>query len=315
MPKERSHWILALRSREALPEGNLKHLLFKEEPYYLLGAVAPDSVFMPVSSSLDAPGDIHYFHGQDNPHTLKFWQSSIEKGFTEQGCVRAFLYGLTSHIQSDAVFHPVVYYFSGWPGHPKSSVSMAALRRHYRLETLLDFYMESLYSYPHHRIHLHQLLNQVDLKRVSTVAGQLFFPEKPLSAERMERYFQTHGYYQKRFSRWDFLLLSWFLRFTGISLEGKRDLFYRSPLKKLKSRDMQYRHPVSGEWKDFSWNSLAEEAIQKGARLMQRIEEDVESGNEAAIPFGPHPELGLPSEFSSGKSMTYCQPVWPRKLF
>jgi hypothetical protein len=56
---------------------------------------------------------------------------------------RAYLYGFISHVVADAVFHPFVFYFSGFPDSPSDSE-----RRLYREQNLLFQYnMDNYYLY------------------------------------------------------------------------------------------------------------------------------------------------------------------------
>lgn len=315
MPKERSHWIIALRTRDLLPEGPVKELLYREEASYLFGAVAPDSVYVPSDISHRHKRLIPFFHGEKNHRTLSFWQTAREKGWTGTPALQAFLLGLTSHIQSDACFHPAVYYFCGWAHHPKPAVSSLAWPRHYRLETLLDFFLAEKWNPQIEKINLYSLLKKVPMSEISEMAGEFFFPGRPLAAGQMEGLFRRHGYYQSRFTRWDYISLSWLLWILGIPLKGKRDLFYRKPHFSLEDIPFDYIHPVTGEAESSSWLTLAEESCRKAADLFTELTDIAAGGEEMVFPPGPHPEWGIPAHEAEGLSMRFCAPRRSDLLF
>lgn len=308
MPKERSHWIIALKTRSQLPEGPVKELLYKEEASYLFGAVAPDSVYVPSDLSASHRKLIPFFHGEKNHRTLRFWQTARTHGWTSHPALRAFLLGLTSHIQSDACFHPAVYYFCGWPHHPRPAIASLAMSRHYRLETLLDFYLMEKWNTEIEEMKLYSLLKQVPMAEIAEMAGEFFFPGRPLAAGQMEALFRRHGYYQSRFSRWDYITLSWLLKILGIPLKGKRELFYRKPRSPMENITFQYRHPVTGEEQTGRWLDLAEESCRKAASLFLELADIADSGEEKEFPPGPHPEWGIPADEAKGKCLRYSSP-------
>ncbi len=136
MPRELTHWLVAEEVADRLPAGPLADAIRAHRDAYLLGAVAPDSPFYALL------GQQHEvlqrvasaIHGADGSNTLG-WVPEVASA---DGW--AFVAGVCTHVATDVVFHPFVYYYSGsWKADDPRIRDGAAIR-HVRLETAIDEY-------------------------------------------------------------------------------------------------------------------------------------------------------------------------------
>lgn len=109
MPRELTHWLIAEEAADRLADGPLSAAISCNRDAYLLGAVAPDSAFYAL---LGRQHEVLQriaaaVHGADGHDSLRW----VPTHATEAGW--AFVAGACTHLATDAVFHPFVYYFSG----------------------------------------------------------------------------------------------------------------------------------------------------------------------------------------------------------
>lgn len=327
MPKERTHWFLALRMRDALPDTGpiqsggsdaetLKDLLEREEAAYLLGAVAPDSAFYGEDREQLDGELLNRYHGRDNDRNLLFLKEAarLQLYATEQQ--RSFLYGVTAHIVSDACFHPLVYYFCGWEEHPDNRVESKSLARHMRLETLLDIfycshYAETAAAEKAKTVTITDLLLGVETDTLAATGNALFMPNLPEPDRKMGEHFKKHASLYSRFSRPDYRLLSWLMFLFGITLHGKRDIIYRNPVFPLHDKELIYRHPSTGEKQQTTWETIAERTVETGSGVLIKAYQGIDSDSIADLPEGLSSIIDIPSS----RELRYCNPVSPRSLF
>ena len=108
----------------------------------LFGAMGPDIFDYLPARSVKAPfgSDLSFFihDGQSFPMISSMIQllcSYPDKHLEWTSYQRAYLYGFISHIVSDAVFHPFIFFFSGFP-----ESSLKKERNYYREQNLLFYY-------------------------------------------------------------------------------------------------------------------------------------------------------------------------------
>ncbi|MCI0410164.1 MAG: zinc dependent phospholipase C family protein, partial [Acidobacteria bacterium] len=106
--KVTTHQVVAVRSAERLPDGDLKSILLGNELYLRSGAMGPDLFLLPGGSSY--PSDLAHYCKTDE---LAKNFLSLSKG--RSGRAQAFAYGWFSHNIADSVAHPWVNGFTGKP--------------------------------------------------------------------------------------------------------------------------------------------------------------------------------------------------------
>ena len=105
------------------------------------------------------------------------------------------------------------------------------------------------------------------------------------------------------------------MKIIGISVQGKRDLFYRQPMGSFRERQLEYVHPVTGEALRITWVKAAEDAAIRAAEIMAGISSLLQAEAYEEIPPGPHPDFGISSDRAAGEKMLHCGPVRPESLF
>jgi hypothetical protein len=144
MPKEIVHWLIAEQSASLLTECHLKNAVAANPACLRFGAVFPDVLFYLAGKSpfvrFSRLADI--LHGTGGEDTYRFLRLIREHTTTAgaSGPMTAFWIGVAAHIQTDIVFHPFVYYFTGNYHDRNPAGRSLAIQRHRRLEVLLDMY-------------------------------------------------------------------------------------------------------------------------------------------------------------------------------
>ncbi len=144
MPKEITHWLVALKvAKEA--RGSITGDAALRYPNALqLGAVFPDILFYAtgppsVSRYRQMAHACHGDHGEDSYRLIREIAAALP-GSTHFGPLRAFLAGVSCHIQTDLTFHPLVYHLTGDYGDADPKRRSCSVRNHRRLECLIDIY-------------------------------------------------------------------------------------------------------------------------------------------------------------------------------
>jgi hypothetical protein len=268
MPKELTHWMLAERALDGLPDGSrVAGIITRHRGAYLGGAVLPDTL-------------AHLCHGPDYPTarllSRRFHDAtensylpliSAERHFPEglpPALFSCFL-GVISHMEADVALHPYVYAATG----------NAGIGEHYRLETAIDMQFLRDGSAPAQR-RLDRLLDSGTREVLVSAAGLLFDPEGELPRLALERSLQLHCRYQSLYDRtlWK-MAVRLLARLWGAPFREQRHLFY--PLRGSngeKSRECEkgWRHPETGALEHSSLDDLARGAVERTVQLFLRIE-------------------------------------------
>jgi hypothetical protein len=141
MPKERSHLLIAREILGRLNNAALRQLIERHAAAYYLGAIIPDL------KNYDLFGRVEFAHVADFIHDLVETKNSglifqmlsklkQEAVISEE--LMVFILGYITHAVSDAIFHPLVYYFTGnyYDSDPRQRAR--SLAAHIAFETLLE---------------------------------------------------------------------------------------------------------------------------------------------------------------------------------
>ncbi|HJV66794.1 MAG TPA: zinc dependent phospholipase C family protein [Geomonas sp.] len=281
MPKEITHWLLAERALEALPEGSrLRRLITGHKSAYLGGAVLPDTLahifrgpFHPAARELGQR--FHDPHGNSYAPLIGA-ERSYPNGLPPE--LFSCLLGVISHVEADIALHPYVYAATG----------QAGIGEHYRIETAIDVHFLRTAA-PGTQRRLDRLLCPATRKVMASAAAQLFDPEGTLPSAAHERAVELHCRFQAMYDRllWK-IAVRLLARIMGSPYREQRHLFY--PLRgrwgagKLPAAAGSWRHPENGESKKTGIDELAREAVERMVRVFGRIEK---AGNLAAALASP----------------------------
>lgn len=269
MPKEITHWMLAERARDALPEGSgLRTLIARHRSAYLGGAVLPDTL-------------AHIFRGQFHPKARELGQRfhdahessyqpliEVERRFPEgmPPALLACLLGVICHIEADAALHPYVYAATGTAG----------IGEHYRIETAIDVHF--LRSGAPAQRRLDRLLCPSTRPVLATAARHLFDPHGELPADAFGHALNLHCRFQAMYDRtlWK-LAVRLLAKVFGTPYREQRQLFYplrgSTPIGTGAAGDPEWRHPETGELKRAGVDELARQAVARTVAVFRRIEE------------------------------------------
>jgi hypothetical protein len=270
MPKELTHWILAERARQALPEDcRLKRLLTEHRAAYLGGAVLPDTPlhifrgpFHPTARNL---GNRLHNPAGNSYAPLLLAERRLQGELPPR--LLSSLLGVISHLEADAALHPYIY----------AATAAGGIGEHYRLETQIDRHFMQLGAMPPQRT-LDRLLTPADREALVQAACLLFAPDAELPRQAMAHSLALHCRFQSLYDRlfWK-LAVRVLARVCGSPFREQQHLFY--PLLKVKGSVIPavlrgaWRHPETGELQKASLEELAGKAVENTVAALLRVEE------------------------------------------
>lgn len=312
MPKERLHRLIAKTVQIQLPQGNLKDLLSHYKSCYDFGSIGPDALFnyTVLYNNKEALRQLSYAHQREN--TAAFLQD-YARDFKQTDAGWAYLLGALTHICADTVFHPAIYYYSGYKAKDKQ-----AMRRHYRLEALLDFCISGLADpLPE----LNSLLPAMPLFELEDAFNALHFGRAP-KRSIYEQAFKAHAFIERLLNNaaagW---LVSALAQTKWLKMQEYKALFYLGRPKTLASAELceqqwQKEHafliPANGERIAASFAALMDRAAGKALKLFSQIEKAWETKEFSFLQAG-NLETGLIGV--AGEAMSYFSIKEPDELF
>ncbi len=280
MPKEITHWAIASRVLDHMPDIPLKQSLIQHKSLYLLGAVLPDSPYYLQNKAYKdrlqkLSSQLHGENGEDT--YLLFKKLFLQKGQAISPDEMALACGFLTHIQADAHIHPLVYYFCGL-GHPADTGSVhSSQKRHYYFETLLDIHnwkgLDRAYRHSLRRIVARSPRSLKEISRL--IAG--FILDDATQYKLAQKMLRSHIRIQSWFKRAFFRILLCLLPGAGLS----RNLFYPVIRREIPFFEMpvRYRHPRSGEWHEDSYDALEKRAVNTLVQLFIEIDDHMSRGD------------------------------------
>lgn len=143
MPKERTHFLAVSQVIDRLQGTPLSSILKNHEHIAYLGSITHDTLYYhptPGAGSptlASVPDRLHGTQGEDTFIPLSFMLEQAPTGTIGEKYLALFV-GLLSHVFLDAEFHPFVYFTTGSIYDTNSVARTEAIRRHRRLEVMLD---------------------------------------------------------------------------------------------------------------------------------------------------------------------------------
>lgn len=255
MPREAMHWYIAQQALEA--STSMPFVIDRNA--YFLGAMAPDAGYF----YLEGRGDTTFperLHGKDGEDT---WEP------VRIGCTRikndrqkSFLLGYMSHVITDAIFHPAIYYITGNYYDADATRRYAAVKNHRLLETKLDCWVRARYPQTSLPFYVKDLWKSVDeLSDMSTLLACEYF-----TTEQLVSSFQSFGSSQYKFLS---PFIGAFVRIGKSFSERMRDLdslfaFGRATALEEFDAPFSYRQPVTGElFQSVTWHQLIKQAVER----------------------------------------------------
>jgi hypothetical protein len=268
--------------------------VFPDTPFYAVG--------MPEYRRLQHRSGA--LHGSNGENPYRVLAHAVDRRPLSDGAL-AFVLGILAHMITDAAFHPVVYYFCGWPDHPETSVATGATARHFRFEAYLDQW------YMRRRTPTNRGCYGVSLRAACTsedgdtgleeAAEALLFGTTGPNRPALRQCLAQHAIIQGTFP-----LPPVALALQAASLFVPRAgtyaaLYYRG-FRRFEpaffQRPLAYRHPVTGECRSHSIPDLADGVCLEAAELFSALFSAFEHGrfaSDLAAREGRSLETGLPT--------------------
>ena len=272
MPKEYTHWWLArealLRVKASKDEDvarRLAPLLERNRSLFYLGAVGPDFLFYylfgpEIQAFRKAGMDLHGSNGADTLKILGQRAATWKAGVPETEL--AFLYGFACHVAADVAFHPLVLHYVG-RGTAKTQYD------HHVFEAVLDLYVrETLMPGDAVPSTLRSLTRSMETSREAFLEflGFLTFGGGSYDREALKKCLRRYEFIQAWF--WS-PLGKFTARLAGRLFPSLRNFepsfyqkrFYR--MTKAFAAPLPYRHPVTGEPRTASVETLRDEMTKQ----------------------------------------------------
>lgn len=314
MPKELTHWMIARAAASRLDEQATPRTagaIRECGDAFLLGAVAHDGPFyIRKSPRMAALGD--QLHGKGTDDAFAPIERVLAAAGSSSAAV-AFAAGAASHIAADTIFHPAVFYFTGFPSHPKSAVAGTYLFGHRAFESALDLHLVSTRGHGLDR-RLGSVLGRAAasaeaealwaaLARFYGAQGASLGPSDARAI--VEQAAKTQGLFDSAPVRLLARLLNLLHAGTNADVSS---LFYvrKSPWNGHFTSPRPYRDPLSGAEDVFDVGDFVDRAVARALGLFGNIERTLD-GDQAAFP-SPGPCLDSGHSMGADQVMRHADP-------
>lgn len=141
MPKERTHWLLALRAAQDRPSGPLADGVLAYPEHLLIGAVAHDTGYYALGDPA-AQAVADRAHGAGGADSFQRFRALADHRDELGAAGLVFGFGALTHLAADVVFHPLVFSWTGDRDAADPALRHGWVYRHQALETALDLHCE-----------------------------------------------------------------------------------------------------------------------------------------------------------------------------
>lgn len=311
MPKELCHWLIAraaARTLDATVTAKTAAAVAACPEAFLVGAVAPDGPFY-VTGDARVVAIAGLLHGYGATDAYAPVQRAITSDDAVPAAAIAFAAGVLCHMAADTVFHPAVFYFTGFPTHASVAVQRAYLFRHRAFETAMDLHLLAEQGQGIER-RLDRLLVHVRARSEASdlfAAAARYYATSPREAATiLERAGKTQRLF---FSR----TLRLLLRLRHLPHAGRNTdvsaLFYAdsSSWAARFTSPCPYRDPVTGEHATFDLPGYFARAVARSVSLCESLERAL-AGDATAFP-RPGPSLESGHALDQDQQMRHCDPT------
>jgi hypothetical protein len=316
MPKELTHWMIARAAAARLETAAVPRTaesVRRCPEALLLGAVAHDGPFyLPKAGRMaDIAARLHGKGADDAYAPVKRAIADLPAGTRTGSPAIAFAAGALCHMAADVVFHPAVFYFTGFASHPDETIRGACIFRHREFESAMDVYFASGLGAERK---LHALWRRAaarpDAAELLGAAARFYAADgQPFTEAEAGRVFAQAGRTQRLFFS---PIARGLAHLLGLPKKGRNgdssSLFYRrsSTWNSYLTSPRPYRDPISGADGVFDARQFLVQAVERAVSLLSRLERASE-GDTAAFPSpGPGLESGHP--LNEDQIMRYCDP-------
>jgi hypothetical protein len=283
MPKEITHWMIARQVAQGLEGTFYEKSVQRYINCMMMGAVFPDALYYLLGSR--AHDRFTQFpdrlHGTTTEDVLAVIRSIAEKWLADRkkDYLLAFLAGVITHIQTDALFHGMIFYKTGPYRHPDRKIRTSAVQAHRMMESLIDLYFcggrEGIGPYS-----LKKFIEGLEVP-LPLLFGEAF---APLFEDCLDDFVRAacRSYKIFVFAQSLFILpwLSFFLyAVKNILPDGAKEivsLMYAPQLMHHMDKisgEIHYQDPLTGDPATCLLSSLFDESVQKSVSCCLKLEE------------------------------------------
>lgn len=309
MPKDITHWILAEKAYQGLETGSvLKKIIEPHKNLYMTGAIILDTPFYVIFGQ---EGKMMHLLAEGIHDTVSNSYDVLTNLLTTYedtapDAVIALVLGIITHIHADAIFHPFIYHFSGTGASVKKE-----RKRHHTLEVYLSLYVKNMFKLPVADL-LSDILLNVEMEKASFMAmlSNLFSINQRVDSRTVKKAVHMNSFIQGLFDKnLPRMILNCLNFLPGMNVSDYVALFYphsKPDPGKLFPRNTEYRHPVTGDKRVISVESLAHATLDSVKEIFGILEA---SGKKKRIcealssVRGPNLYTGLPD--AAKRDMTF----------
>ncbi len=319
MPKELIHFHVAQATAARLADTRFAEAAARHESALLLGSVFHDALFYAVTPGA-APAErlAHMLHGADGQDTFALLglQAELVRQCPKRGPATAAFVGMASHIMTDAVMHPMVWYFSGNYYGDNPLERTLVRQRHRALESLMDMTLVPE-MIDNSRYRLRHQLASLNEERPWPVQG--LAQMAGLDGPRMQRAVSTgwriFGTLQSLFPIRPLAQSLFALRrILPDSAAEVAALFYAPQLLAQQSPlqgSIAYRHPATGEHHVASLPQMAETAADRAEALCRNFAPHLfDNAPPPSNAAGPSMDAGL-ADTPASAMRHFANPPYP----
>ena len=275
MPKESTHLYLSQLAERDFQEKNtftkIQKILNLYPGLFYLGSVLPDTIFNYIKGPCKAffKKHIKYSHDSEGHNIFKFLELIAKKNLPFEAGLSLSL-GVISHLSADAIFHPLIFYFTG---NEKTDKQKSTIR-HYYFESNLDKTLRWLNPWLKH-LHLldMDLFSEEEQFVITTTLEALHIPPEEQGLAPSEEFIsmaKQHIKHEGYYGRLSYWFISTLLNiFTGGKKQELKALFYLDKnsyfteelYQKIMNEKINYKNPESGEAFTKSLNNLIQDYL------------------------------------------------------
>ncbi len=298
MPKEVTHWIIADKVTAALQDSRYASALNAHPNIVRFGAVFHDKLYYWKSKNHPKDGQLaraikytanrmHGIHGEDSLDIIRGMLRWIQEHPNTNEHLIALMTGLVTHIFTDIVWHPMVYYYTGDYNDPDEKKRARAQREHLQLEAAFDIYFcnKSIsYLLDNYGLDQHIQGLEYDLKELLRHAFR-YFTKLPLQtlvdhyAQAVEDAIDGHRLIRNyKMNTW----AQYAMPVVPHSTWAQAGALYHDGLLEYMprlSKGLNYKNPVTGEAEKISMEALMQKAVDACVDFLKDIEDRVFDGS------------------------------------
>lgn len=256
MVYENTHLWAAEKAGRQISDNPIKQIITARIDHFHLGAIFPDTLFYSKASGRREIAEL--LHGSGGVPTNQFVFRLLGRARRSQDdkCL-AFVFGYLTHMAMDMVFHPAVFYYSGYKSHGSADQMADSQYLHWHYETAIDRHFNDTVSLD--RVIRPAVLEDLDIASVLDLSPKDILD----SLERQMAFFKRN---HSRALHMACRILA------GLGLVEKKIVagFYANLDTEPRQlpQKLRYKDIISGENREDTLDALMDRGIARGLRMI-----------------------------------------------